>query len=284
VRENNVKVLLDGQGADEMLYGYRPTPLVARLRELFARGRFMRAFREARDYGRVNSLCGTSIFKSACASQLMSTLETSKRIFFGAKSKARQDGAWVSDTFVTSGLRSENRDTFLDVTDANWHYGNRSLHSHLTREIYEESLPDLLRYEDRNSMAFSVEARVPFLDLRLVDFVFRRAGGLRIHCGWTKWIHRKALENVLPNEIVWRKDKVGFDIPEGMWLRESQGFLSDLLAAGSPADEYLDLKRVGESLSTVASLGNGRTELSSRVWRWANLALWLNSVRNPVVC
>ena len=75
------------------------------------------------------------------------------------------------------------------------------------------SLPHLLKAEDRNSMAHSVEARVPFTDYRLVDYVFSLPGIYKIHDGWTKWLLRLATKDLLPEEIVWRKDKLGFATP-----------------------------------------------------------------------
>lgn len=75
------------------------------------------------------------------------------------------------------------------------------------------SLPHLLRGEDRNSMAHSIEARVPFTDYRLVDYVFSIPGIYKIRHGWTKWLLRLAVEDILPPDIVWRTDKLGFATP-----------------------------------------------------------------------
>jgi asparagine synthase (glutamine-hydrolysing) len=84
------------------------------------------------------------------------------------------------------------------------------------------TLPRLLNGEDRNSMAHSIESRVPFTDHRLVDYVFAIPATYKIHQGWTKWLLRLAVNDLLPPEIVWRKDKVGFATPrwmsrEGEW-------------------------------------------------------------------
>ena len=75
------------------------------------------------------------------------------------------------------------------------------------------SLPHLLKFEDRNSMAHSIEARVPFTDVRLVDYVSAIPVAYRIHQGWTKWLLRRAVRDLLPPEIVWRRDKLGFAAP-----------------------------------------------------------------------
>jgi asparagine synthase (glutamine-hydrolysing) len=82
------------------------------------------------------------------------------------------------------------------------------------------SLPTLLRYADRNAMAHSVESRMPFLDFRLLDFLLALPASLKIHDGWTKWILRKTISQWLPKEIAWRRDKLGFPVPERVWLQE----------------------------------------------------------------
>jgi asparagine synthase (glutamine-hydrolysing) len=127
-------------------------------------------------------------------------------------------------------------------------------------------------------MAFSIEARVPFLDHRLVEFVFQRAGSLRIHQGWTKWIHRRAFEPLLPKEVCWRSDKVGFEIPEGKWLRDGQDTLRALFSPGSAVASYLDLPSVNREIDRLTVLGDVRSVRTGRIWRWANLALWLKTM------
>jgi asparagine synthase (glutamine-hydrolysing) len=85
-------------------------------------------------------------------------------------------------------------------------------------DILQSSLPTLLRHEDRNSMAHSVESRLPFLDYRLVEFAVRCPSSLKLRDGWTKWILREALKDTLPEKIRLRKTKLGFNVPERNWL------------------------------------------------------------------
>ena len=80
------------------------------------------------------------------------------------------------------------------------------------------NLCQLLRYEDRNSMAFSIESRVPFVDYRLVEYVLTIPVTYKIHDGWSKYILRKAMDGELPAEVQWRKDKMGFVTPEKDWM------------------------------------------------------------------
>jgi asparagine synthase (glutamine-hydrolysing) len=112
---------------------------------------------------------------------------------------------------------------------------------------------------------------VPFLDYRLVDFVFTNAPHLRLRDGWTKRIQRRAVENLLPPEIVWRRDKVGFETPEQQWFREGKTHLLDILNADDTGSEYLDMSFVRRELPRLVEQPGG----SAQVWRWVNLVMWL---------
>lgn len=82
----------------------------------------------------------------------------------------------------------------------------------------EMGLEQLLRFTDRNSMAHGVQVRMPFLNHELVEFIFSLPSQLKMHDGWTKFLLRKAMDKKLPDEIVWRKDKVGFETPQINWM------------------------------------------------------------------
>jgi len=90
-------------------------------------------------------------------------------------------------------------------------------------------LQDLLRYEDRNSMAFSIESRVPFLDHRLVELSIALNNDWKIKNGWTKYILRKTAEPILNREVVWRKYKMGFLTPQKVWKSESKQELTQFI-------------------------------------------------------
>jgi asparagine synthase (glutamine-hydrolysing) len=79
-------------------------------------------------------------------------------------------------------------------------------------------LEELLRFADRNSMAHGVEVRLPFLNHQLVEFIFSLPVNFKMHEGWTKWLLRKAMTKKLPNEIVWRRDKIGYEPPQKEWM------------------------------------------------------------------
>jgi len=79
-------------------------------------------------------------------------------------------------------------------------------------------LPMMLRYDDRNASAVSVENRVPFLDHRLVEYVNKIPAVYKVHNGWRKWLLRLAMRELLPANIIWRKDKNGFRTPHRQWV------------------------------------------------------------------
>ncbi len=97
-----------------------------------------------------------------------------------------------------------------------------ALNTKLCCDVVNKSIPSLLHNEDGNSMAFSIESRVPFLDYRIVEFAIALDGKYKIRNQWTKWIIRRACRDYLPVEIVKRKNKMGFPAPFARWLREGK--------------------------------------------------------------
>ena len=122
-------------------------------------------------------------------------------------------------------------------------------------------------------MAFGVEARVPFLDHRLVEFCFRQDSSMLIRDGWTKWMLRKAMEGSVPASISWRRDKVGFETPETAWLRQWMREESDFFQNDSLSAAYLNTEAIRAALASW--LKSGTETPCPPVWRWINLELWL---------
>jgi asparagine synthase (glutamine-hydrolysing) len=113
---------------------------------------------------------------------------------------------------------------FAHQQKANFYYSTppeTTLNSALYFNTFVNGLEELLRYADRNSMAHAVEVRLPFLNHQLVEFLFTLPAYLKIRNGWTKWLLRKSMEDVLTKEIVWRKDKIGFEPPQKQWMQNS---------------------------------------------------------------
>jgi asparagine synthetase B (glutamine-hydrolysing) len=102
-----------------------------------------------------------------------------------------------------------------------------------------QGLVELLRYADRNSMAHSREVRLPFLDHHLVEFIFRLPDRMLIRDGWTKWILRQAFKGVVPDPILTRVDKLGYEPPQERWLGKLTWKEVMLEQLGAPEDSSL---------------------------------------------
>ncbi|MHB8719047.1 MAG: asparagine synthase (glutamine-hydrolyzing) [Candidatus Dormibacteria bacterium] len=97
---------------------------------------------------------------------------------------------------------------------------DRNLNRRLAQDVLQYSTPNLLRYEDKNSMAFSVEARVPFLDHELVEYIFSLPIDQKIDGGWNRAVYRRAMRGRIPEKNRRRRSKIGFTNPERDWIRE----------------------------------------------------------------
>lgn len=208
-KQHNVKVLLDGQGADETLAGYNRY-IHWYLQQLVSRKRFKALVKEKKTF-RENKIPFEWNVKNYLATYLPAHaaihLEKNEYQKIAKHPFIRRD-------FIRSMQGRELEGIFKPVVTKL----NDILHFHTTLLGLEE----LLRFADRNSMANSREVRLPFLNHELVEFIFSLPADFKIHDGATKWILRKAMEKQLPDSIVWRKDKVGFEPPQKLWMEDVQ--------------------------------------------------------------
>jgi asparagine synthase (glutamine-hydrolysing) len=137
-----------------------------------------------------------------------------------------------------------------------------------------QDLPALLHYEDRTAMAFSIEARVPFLDHRLVEWLVSLPPELKLRRGVTKVVLREAMAGILPEEVRLRRDKMGFVTPEDQWLGvELRPQIEALLKSDS-----FNLRPYWQAPVLRDWYGRycaGRMAIGPTVWRWINLEWWL---------
>ncbi|MBI2190437.1 MAG: asparagine synthase (glutamine-hydrolyzing) [Planctomycetes bacterium] len=260
--QRGVKVLLDGQGADESLGGYRPFSL--HVHDTWRRSGLSAALAEARAIGREAGVPRLPLLAAAAAQSLpLGWVEALRRSRFRWRNGRPP---WNPDFEARCGRES--------ISDWRPWSQQATLDLHLRHLLEESSLPHLLRFEDRNSMAFSIEARVPYLDHELVLASFQEAAAWRIHHGWSKWVLRKAMEGTVPDEIVWRRDKVGFETPEAEWLAQWIRADPELFPGDALSSEYLDPHEVRRQLALYSSApARGRLP----VWRWINLELWMRT-------
>ena len=204
--QHGIKVLLDGQGADETLAGYQKY-FKWYWQELFRERKLIRSkeVKHANEKG-INESFGFRNVLAALVPDFASVILEQQYL---VNALSHPD---LSKDFVQ--LQSKeayySRPTVYTLNGAL--YFNTCMHG----------LEELLHYADRNSMAHGREVRLPFLDHKLVEFIFSLPSSFKIRNGWTKWLLRKSMENNLPKEIVWRKDKVGFEPPQMEWMKNKQ--------------------------------------------------------------
>jgi asparagine synthase (glutamine-hydrolysing) len=250
--EHGVKVLLDGQGADELLGGYRRWHFPVLHAELLRHARIQEFVRET----------------TAAATVARET--TTRQVLFAAQKLLKNliPGSFHHWFIIPSEfLRPE----FRKRASSSVYKHDTSLQRRLWEDGTRYNLQQLLHYEDRNSMYFSIEARVPFLDYMLVEYTMQMPAVYKIHDGWSKFILRKAMMGIVPEEIRWRRDKMGFVTPEAEWEAELMPrILSRLQSERFHSDRFID----GDLL--VARLGRPSSGLRSYdAWRLINLELWM---------
>lgn len=251
---NNVKVVLDGQGGDELLAGYH-SYFGAYLAELL---RTLRLQKFIREYQRIREL---HHYSNGWLFQYLIRSMISPQTVHMLRTLTRRKTKWLEPD-------GDTRNPLVFPKKFGNIFFNNLFHSlmHLT-------LPRFLHYEDRNSMAHSIEARVPFLDYRLVEFVFSLPMYQLIKDGMTKKILREAMRGVLPETVRTRMDKMGYVTPEDIWFRGIlKKEIEDILESKSFAERgYFDIGEIKKAFKEHCA---GRVNLGSTIWRWVNLELW----------
>ena len=237
-----VRVVLDGQGGDELLAGYTPYYGIYFF-ELWEKRKLLRLLKEF-------------IFSLDLVLPLVT-----EYLFW---SKKKSDTKRLFNSMFISKYEGKAESRFR---------GQRKLAISLYTDMTKYSIPHLLRYEDRNSMAFSIEARVPFLDHRLVEYVFSLPVTWRIRNGWTKYILREALKGVIPEKIRKRRSKIGFATPEVEWLRELKDEIRAVFASEKfKARGYFNQEEI---LNKFDAFCEGKQDdFASLFWRVLNLEIW----------
>lgn len=250
--KKNVVVTLDGQGADEVLAGYHYF-FGFYFKDLMKQLRLLKLFGEARNYfSNHKSLYGLlTFFYFLLPNDLRNYLRINEK-------------GYLNEEFIKNNQYS----VIADVL-----YGSDSLQDALINH-FEYKLEHLLKWEDRNSMHFSIEARVPFLDYRLVERTLASSSELIIKNGNTKHILREAMRGILPEIIRTRKDKIGFETPETEWFREPilRDFIVDILQS----DSFYERKIVNAQKAKTLYFEHydRKKNISKEIWKWINLELW----------
>lgn len=236
----HVTVLLDGQGADEMMAGYDPYYYV-----------YLNQLKTRKEYGKL----AKETSKSSDIVRKIVKMRTSQK-------KVKP---------VTDLMNKEFAEKYADEKMT---VVNNNLKMRLLDDVFKHSLPSLLRYEDKNTMRFSLEGRVPFIDKELLKYTFSLSDDAIIHEGWNKRILRDAMKGLLPEKIRARRNKIGFTTPQNEWFMSIHKDLEKILVSDEFAHrKYFDQMEVMREFKLDEK---GKSSYGSMTfWRIINVELWL---------
>lgn len=259
-KEQGIKVMLDGQGADELLAGYTPYG-AARIISLLAEGRIKDAVeliaKQLKLPGRKNLLM-----------HLINRLLPPR-----ANALVRKSAGYdLAPAWLNQGWFSERQVTFTPVTSISGLTKER-LKKELIESVEVTHLPHLLRYEDRNSMAHSIESRVPFLTPKLATFILSLPEEYILSAnGESKAVLRSAMRGLVPAPILDRRDKIGLATPEQKWMSYLAPWVEEQLH--SETFRSIPVFRHDDVLRDWKQIVAGKRKFDFRVWRWINLTAW----------
>lgn len=216
-KENKVIVLLDGQGADEILVGYLPfyptylNQLYSSFSEKYKPETVL--LKEFHGIAHENNFNTKFMLRFP---SVFNTLSRTKKTIFGKKKSIEKEPEYMK--FYSNDFKQELLNYQIPVLQEN----NDHLGKSQKNIIQKNGLQSLLRFADRNSMAFSRELRLPFLSHELAEYVFTLPEEFKLNRGWTKYILRDTMKNYLPEKIAWRKDKIGYEPPQKKWLENKK--------------------------------------------------------------
>lgn len=262
--EHGIKVMLDGQGADELLAGY-PSYFGPHLASQIMRGRWRTLVHETRCLHRC---CGTG-YGQLAAKMSLALMPDHWRT---ALIKAAQSAVFVPSCIDLARLGISRAETL-----ETGHGTMRSVGQMSRNQLLASRLPQLLHWEDRDSMAHSVEARVPFLDYRLVEWLFGLPDDFKLSEGTTKRILREAMRGLVPEPVLARTDKMGFVTPEQRWIRNDMPdlFREWLREAVSSSQGIIR----ADACAVLDDIIAGRRPFDFTPWRWICFGRWMRNFR-----
>ena len=252
--QNQVTVTLDGQGADEHLGGYHYF-FGFYFKDLFKHLKWVKLTKEMIRYCQIHK--SIYAFKTFVYFLLPS----------GLKSKTSMNKMHCLHADFIKNNESNQSKIVHEL------YASKSLHEALLNH-FEYKLEHLLKWNDRNSMAFSIESRTPFLDYRLVEYSLSMEPNQIIRDGVTKYMLRESMKGILPEEIRTRQDKIGFETPQDEWFRTDkfQKIINEILLSESFKNrKIIDVERAQK---LYAKHIKGELNISKEIWKWIHLELW----------
>ncbi|MCC5664229.1 asparagine synthase (glutamine-hydrolyzing) [Nostoc sp. CHAB 5784] len=272
----HVKVLLDGQGSDELFAGYLPY-FALRIKDLLVNNSknkvwgtisaYQTAFEVTRYWGMqwINP-----VLSNLVNHRLIKLANRITNIGFKTSVYARlssEEPSFFSQEFEAL-VKDDKIQRFQPICFP------EQLANTLYWHLVQQSIPALLHYEDRNSMAFSIEARVPFLDHRIVEFALSLDSNYKIRGSWTKWILRQAMQDLLPREVTWRRSKLGYPTPFARWIRTAphKNNIYDIICSESFINRNIVPRNTIEFYWQQHQEKN--IDRSWLIYRWLTLELW----------
>ena len=261
-KESGITVTLDGQGADELLAGYSGYP-VYRMQSLYEQREYKKLLSFLNNWKKWPGRGGFKAYKCLAAGITSNKLRPYLKDKFVTSPKPR----WLN----TKLLEKYGVNIKTEFEQQLETYKGRRVIETLGRSLQYNGLPQLLRHGDRNSMAFSVESRVPFLTTQTADLLLNLPEDFLIsNQGETKHVFRAAMRGIVPDVILDRKDKIGFETPEKAWLMTMAPTLRKWLADSNDI-EFINTKEILIEFDKIIS---GQKPFSWQIWRWVNFIRW----------
>lgn len=264
-----VKVLLGGQGGDEVFGGY--ARYVVAYMEQALKGAIFETNEEGEHIVSLRSIVPNLPYLRSYAPMLKQfwrhgLFEPMDQRYFRLVDRLGGAVGLFTPDFRQSLQQEETFQRFQGVFNRP---GTLSYYNKMTSFDMETSLPALLHVEDRVSMANSVESRVPLLDYRIVDLVASAPPALKFKGGEMKHLLKRAVQDVLPERIMSRKDKMGFPVPLHMWVHgPCRDFFGDTLLSGRAKQRGIFEPR------EVAKLMDYQRPFGRQLWGMLCLELW----------
>lgn len=258
-QQTGIKVMLDGQGADELLGGY-PSYFPARFASLVRNLSLVKAYKFARSIHNNRNYTYNQLVPRA------GSLLLPKAVRPFARKLVNQEiiPDWLNQRWFD--------DVGFNIVEPDTQNNSRLFVSHL-HDSMTNGLVSLLRYEDRNSMAHSIESRVPFLTPQIAQFIYSLPDEYLIDGnGLSKNVFRKAMRGIVPDTILDRQDKIGFATPEQQWLRNLRPWVENILAGSSTTD--IPVFNREKLMSNWEGMLEGKQAMDFRLWRWINFIRW----------
>ena len=257
-REHDTIVVLDGQGSDELLGGYH-TFVQFYLKDLFQRAQLNTFFYELMSFCKLQKINSFAFFFDFLSKSYL--LPGLKKLFNVPDFVNRAEYKIFKPAWLKKYQIKENSE-------------DKNFFNHKSYEFTtSKTLPGYLRSEDRNSMTYAVESRLPFLDYRLAEYIYNLPNEVKIRDGQTKWILREALKDLLPTEIKNRQDKKGFTVPEAYWFKHDlKEEIRQIFASESFNNR--GIVEPGRASLLFEDFLQGKNQNHQLIWRLYNLEIW----------